>query len=339
VKSIAFFNHKGGVGKTTLVYHLAAMFSDLGVRVLAVDLDPQANLTAMCVDEEHFLELWPDGDHPDTMLGAVQPIMDGTGDVRLPGVVEVDPRFGLLAGDLGLSAFEGDLAQAWPNVLDRRVNAVRQTTAFARIQRRAAEEWLADLVLIDVGPNLGALNRTALIGAEHVVVPLAPDLFSLQGMRNLGPTLRQWRSEWRDRYVRNQSSGVELPEGEMQPLGYVVLQHAMRLDRPVLAYGRWMDQIPDAYRSELLQTVDEHVSSTVSDRYCLATLKNYRSLMPLAMEARRPMFDLRPADGALGAQQDAVRRCYNDFRDLALRIARALGIEPELTTLMRRHAP
>ena len=48
---VAFFNNKGGVGKTSLVYHLAWMYADLGVRVVAADLDPQANLTAAFIDE------------------------------------------------------------------------------------------------------------------------------------------------------------------------------------------------------------------------------------------------------------------------------------------------
>ena len=47
MKSITFFNNKGGVGKTSLIYHLAWMFAERGIKVLAVDLDPQANLTSM----------------------------------------------------------------------------------------------------------------------------------------------------------------------------------------------------------------------------------------------------------------------------------------------------
>ena len=54
MKTIAFFNNKGGVGKTSLVYHLAWMFADHGIKTLAVDLDPQANLTAMFLDEERL---------------------------------------------------------------------------------------------------------------------------------------------------------------------------------------------------------------------------------------------------------------------------------------------
>ena len=52
VKAIAFFNNKGGVGKTTLVYHLAWMYSELGFSVVAADLDPQANLSAIFLSED-----------------------------------------------------------------------------------------------------------------------------------------------------------------------------------------------------------------------------------------------------------------------------------------------
>jgi Mrp family chromosome partitioning ATPase len=58
VKTIAFFNNKGGVAKTSLVYHLAFMFAERGVSVVAIDLDPQANLSSMFVDEDRMETLW-----------------------------------------------------------------------------------------------------------------------------------------------------------------------------------------------------------------------------------------------------------------------------------------
>lgn len=323
MNSLAFFNNKGGVGKTSLVYHLAWMYADLGLKVLAADLDPQANLSSVFLDESRLEELWPDGDHPDTILGAVQPILRGTGDVATPHV-EVMPdndSIGLIVGDLGLSVFEDKLSDAWPRCLDRDEAAFRVISAFWRALNQAARQREADLVLVDVGPNLGAINRAALIAARHVVVPLAPDLFSLQGLRNLGPTLRRWRDEWADRLQRKPNTDLPLPPAAMNPAGYVILQHAVRLDRPVRAYERWMSRIPGEYRRAVLDETPPDGLQVAADPHCLATLKHYRSLMPLAMEARKPMFNLKPADGAIGSHLAAAQDCYKDFCTLARKIA------------------
>ncbi|MBN1911762.1 MAG: ParA family protein [Pirellulales bacterium] len=195
MKTIAFFNNKGGVGKTSLVYHLSWMFAEMGVNVVAADFDPQANLSAMFLPEDRLEQLWPDGEHPGTVLGCVAPIIRGVGDVKEPHVEPITDRLGLVVGDLGLSSFEDMLSAAWPYCMDRKENAFRHTSAFYRILLNASAQNDAELVLIDVGPNLGAINRAAIISADAVVVPLAPDLFSLQGLRNLGPSLRDWRGQ------------------------------------------------------------------------------------------------------------------------------------------------
>ena len=68
------------------------------------------------------------------------------------------------------------------------------------------------------------------------------------------------------------------------------------------------------------------LNSDSADPHLLAHLKDYRSLMPLAQEASKPMFMLKPADGAIGGQQAAVQECYRDFRDLALKIEDRIGL-------------
>jgi hypothetical protein len=122
----------------------------------------------------------------------------------------------------------------------------------------------------------------------------------------------------------------------MRPVGYIVLQHTVRTDRPVKAYDRWIAHIPQEYREHVL---DELVNSTIAvsnDPYCLALLKHYRSLMPLAQEAHKPMFYLKPADGAIGAHTKAVQGAYSDFKSLAQKIARQTNISlPPLPYLTR----
>ena len=322
MKCITVFNNKGGVGKTSLVYHLAWMYDKLDYNVLVADLDPQANLTSMFLDDDYLEERWTRDGAGGTIYSALRPLLEGTGDVTMPHVVEPETGIGLVAGDMLLSGAEDELSSQWPDCLDGRPRAFRVLSALWRVMRMAAEAIEADLILVDVGPNLGALNRAALVTADHVVVPLAPDLYSIQGLRNLGPTLRRWRQEWSERVQRNPVADLDVPGGEMMPIGYVVMQHAVRLNRPVKAYERWMDRIPDAYRNFVLNEAQPHSPFIDDDSNCLATLKHFRSLMPLAQEARKPMFELRPADGAIGGHANAVQDCYRDFRALAREIAR-----------------
>ena len=149
MKTVAFFNNKGGVGKTSLVYHLAWMFADRGVPVLAVDLDPQANLSSMFLNEERLAQMWDSGERSN-IFDSLQPLMNRTGDILPPHVEQVHERLGLIPGNLALSRFEDLLSENWPKCLDGQEAAFRVITAFHRIILSAAEQISAEVVLIDV---------------------------------------------------------------------------------------------------------------------------------------------------------------------------------------------
>ena len=327
---LTFFNNKGGVGKTSLVYHLSWIFSEMGKRVVAIDLDPQANLTSAFLAEEKLEELW-DADlvspKPCTIYRCVQPLME-VGDILEPITQCIRPSLHLVRGDLALAGFEDFLSQEWPNSLGsgNLLRAFRVLTAFWIVAQKAAGHHQADLILADVGPNLGAINRSALIGSDSVVIPLAADLFSLQGLRNLGPTLRRWRSDWSKRLDNWTSPSFPLPQGKMEALGYIVQQHSERLSRPVKAYDRWAARIPGVYRQSVLSDNSDPPPMT-SDPLCLARLKHYRSLVPMAQEARKPIFQLTSADGAIGSHSYAVQEARTDFNHLAQRILDRIAAE------------
>lgn len=320
VPVLTFFNNKGGVGKTSLVYHLSWIFSEMGKKIVAIDLDPQANLTSAFLPEEKLEELW-DADlilpKANTVYQCVRPLME-VGDIQEPITQRIRSNLHLVPGDLALAGFEDFLSQEWPNSLQsgNLLRAFRVLAAFWIVAQKAAEQHQADLILADVGPNLGAINRSALIGSDYVVIPLAADLFSLQGLRNLGPTLRRWRSDWSKRLDNWPSPPFPLPTGKMSALGYLVQQHSERLSRPVKAYDRWAARIPGVYRESVLS--DKSTPPLMAeDPLCLARLKHYRSLVPMAQEARKPIFQLTAADGAIGSHSYGVQEARKDFSSLA----------------------
>jgi chromosome partitioning protein len=250
-------------------------------------------------------------------------------DADNPYLAPINDSIGLLVGDLALSRLENELSIQWPLCLDGKERAYQVITSLWRMLAKAAKQRKADVVLIDVAPSLGALNRAALIAASDVVIPLVPDLYSIQGLKTLGSTLQDWRQEWGERLKKKPDLSLKMPTGKMTPVGYVLLQHAVRLDRPVKAYQRWHDRIPSVYRHSVL--AEQHSKGSIkvtpdNDPNCLAQIRHNRSLMPLAQEARKPMFLLTPADGALGGHFQAVQACRKDFHALALKIAKRCKI-------------
>lgn len=325
MKTIIFFNNKGGVGKTTLVYLFSWMLAELGHRCLAVDLDPQANLTSMFLSDEELEHVYSAETDRKTILAGIKPLDRGIGDIARVKIHKVAENIGLLAGDLELSLFEDKLSANWSKCIDGDEAAFRIVSSFHRIIKQEAEKFKADYCVIDVGPNFGAINRATLISADYVVVPMAADLFSLQGLKNLGERLGTWKTEWKDRYTRNRADDLELPNGKIEPLGYVVMQHGIKESRPVKSYLKWANRIPDVFNQYVLYN---NISSKVkveNDENCLALLKHYHSLIPMAMEVRKPIFLLKPADGAIGAHYQAVTRAYSDFKILTQNILQKIN--------------
>ena len=162
---IAFANQKGGVAKTTSTLNVGAAFSELGLRVLGIDMDPQANLS-MCqgVDTENLSASMYD------VLVRGTPIRE----VIHQGEIDIAASSIDLAGaELALSSMIGR-----ERALQRALEAVRG-------------EY--DYILIDTPPSLGLLTINALTAAESVIVPVQCEYLSLRGLSQLDRTLQMIR--------------------------------------------------------------------------------------------------------------------------------------------------
>ena len=152
---IAVANQKGGVGKTTTVVSLATALADLGERVLAVDLDPQAGLTFSL------------GLDPEDLERSIHQILGGTLTAS-EVIVETDDGVWLLPATLDLASAE---AQLFAMSLGRE-HVLRQALA------RVADDY--DTVLLDCSPSLGIVTINALTAATDVLIPLQCETLSHQ---------------------------------------------------------------------------------------------------------------------------------------------------------------
>lgn len=191
-KRLAIFNHKGGVGKTTLTVNIASAIASLGKNVLLVDSDPQCNLTSYLVEESVVDDLLDnsDGHAGRTVWSAVKPIVEATGELRDIEPFQLSkPRLFLLPGDIRLSEFEVELNQFWSDCFQRRLKGFRGTMALSALVDHVCNSANIDAVFFDSGPNIGALNRVILLDCDYFIVPAACDVFSVRALKTLGHTL------------------------------------------------------------------------------------------------------------------------------------------------------
>ena len=331
MKTIAFFNSKGEVGKTLIVYHLSQMIAQMGIRVIVADLDPQANLSAMFMDDDELSRVWEDGP---TIYTALLPLIQGTGDL-VPFAKQQEENIFLITGDIRLSSYEDLLSSEWAKCLEGDMSSMRSfrvETAFFRIIQDATDKHKADYAFIDVGPNLGAINRAALLACDYIITPLSPDLFSWQGLNNMGPTLENWRKGWKQRIKAfngmPEKEDLKLPSGNIKPLGYTPMLFTVYAPRLKNSYQRWKDKMPLAFAKLTDSKINE--MDTVSfdqDPNCLGVLKDYRSMVSIAQEMHKPMFNLTAADGMIDGHMISVRKCHKDFRQLADKIMDKISLE------------
>jgi chromosome partitioning protein len=162
-ETLIFSNQKGGVGKTTLTRELGIYLSTLGHKVLLVDCDPQGNLTK------------------GVMEGLDGGLFDALSTEGFPPMKLTQTLY-LYAGDIRLA------------VLER--NLIGEIDAYTRLRTLLAESFISDyeFVFLDTPPSLGVLTINALTAARHLVVPMSPSLYSMQGTNDLLDTVSKVRA-------------------------------------------------------------------------------------------------------------------------------------------------
>jgi cellulose biosynthesis protein BcsQ len=282
MRIISVFNNKGGVGKTTLTYHMANALSEMGKKVLIIDADPQCNLTIYALKQDYIHNLWATEDpfidegfetsknklsnkqyneiinHPRSLHFLLKPTEEGTGDhEKLPPPVELNSKdLHIIPGRLTLHLYEEKVASRWTDIYRGEPLAIRTITKIRSIAEKYGELYGYDYVIIDTSPSLGSLNKVIISTVDGFFVPAAPDLFSLYGIKNIGKALSSWKEEFDIIYklISNEKRHV-FPKNFVTFLGYTIYNA-----KKYTGYNEWdLAKAHLNYAKKIPATIEENI--------------------------------------------------------------------------------
>ena len=287
MKTISIFNNKGGVGKTTLTFHLAHALAEMGHRTLVVDLDPQCNLTILGMDEEALHEIWLEEDafvddfqaardkHTPKDLEQIlnrtrsihfllKPAEDGTAETgKLPPPYRLANNLDLIPGRLTMHMYEDKIAGRWSDVYQGDPLAIRTVTRPRDLAEAYAKQNGYAFVIMDTSPSLGTLNKVIISTADGFLIPCMPDMFSLYGVRNIGNALTVWKKQFDTIYhLLSQEKRRVFPAKYVRLLGFTIYNAKKYAGTPwdlAKAHYNYAQKIPGAIKQFIPVGVREHL--------------------------------------------------------------------------------
>ena len=316
--TIAMFNNKGGVGKTTLTNNIAAFIAEkMQKRVLVIDCDPQCNTTQLLMGQEFAIELYWEqtiSSQITTISDILQPIEDGDSKISsdfIP-IKSSETRFNvdLIPGNPKFSIIEDRLGSAWHELLGGDIGGIRKTNWNTFLIDKIKNNY--DFVFYDLGPSLGSINRSVLIGCDYFITPMGTDIFSILGIRNIS----EWLSAWINLYEKSLHLSEERFPGRLKSfsisnqikikhgyLGYTIQQYITKskqgVRRPTKAYEEIINNVPKVVESSLQTYINKNFNSSGLK---LGDVPHLYSLIPLAQSNSCPISKLKGADGLVGTQ-------------------------------------
>lgn len=321
-KTLSIFNNKGGVGKTTLTFHLAHALAELGKKTLIVDLDPQCNLTILAMDHEELHAIWEAEDsfisdfqaalntngqnQLDTLLQStrtihflLKPTEDGQSDLSsMPEPQVLSRNLHLIPGRLTLHTYEEKISNRWSDALRGDPLAIRTISKPRIIALEYARRNNYDFVIFDTSPSLGILNKTIISTVDGFVIPCGPDMFSLYGIRNIGNSLKAWKKDFEILHtLLPEDKKKYFPENFVKLLGYTIYnakKYASKSNRWDLAtaHFNYAKQIPVLISSYIEKAIWEKIPTEILKEPIggTAVMHTHNTLPNMAQKYHTPMW-------------------------------------------------
>lgn len=317
MKAFCVFNNKGGVGKTTLLCNLAAFLSiKKSKKVLVVDADPQCNATAYMFDEKVLDELYGTQKESETINLLITSLKKSKGYSSVPVRRSHGFQVDVVPGDPRFSLAEDFLAKDWFDATNGEERGLKTTLLFDALVKWARKRNY-DYVFFDIGPSLGAINRTVLLSCDYFILPMSSDIFSLRGLQNIEVAIGGWKKGLhRGLDIYRDENGADFSPNDhdaykpssLKFLGYVTQQYTAKTvsgkKQPVDAYEKIIRKIAPAIKKHLVDSLNDGLAIN----YKLGEIPYFHSLVPMAQTSNKPIFYLKSSDGIVGAHFEKVRQ-------------------------------
>ena len=335
MKAIAMFNNKGGVGKTTLLCNLAAYIQkQLYKNVLVIDADPQCNTSTYVLDDDQFEKVYENLGNENkvfTIADLADPLVDGQGYIEDFKVLKSQNfDFDMIPGDPRFATYEDFLAGEWKDVKSNELRGIRSTMLFIHFIGQCQKY---DYVFFDMGPSLGAINRSVLLACDYFITPMSADVFSLLALDNIGKSLSEWKklfNEGVDGLPLDKKSKISNLKKvcDIKFLGYVEQQYIMKTvdskKRAVRAYEKILSRIPKEMKEKVILPINDEVKKDYD--YKIGSIPNFYSLIPMSQTVHKPIFDLVNTDGVVGAHYQKVK----DYESVIASVADSIFMNMEV---------
>lgn len=318
-KRIALYNHKGGVGKTTLTVNIASALASLGKKVLVVDSDPQANLTSYLIDEEEMDHMMENSDSPNgqTIWTAISKTSNGNGEINFVQPIKTRIKdLYLVPGDIKMAEFEMNLVDFWSDSFARRKSGYFGINALSDYVSALIEKFKFDFVFYDTGPNIGSLNKVILLDVDFFVIPTACDLFSRRAVKSLGYTLSKWMVDWFD-ILDVAPATVGLMKGSPQFLGYIPQRYSLYNGKMKITDAKYISQIEKSVLKDVIKVLAKtNPKFRMESKFSLklGQVQDYQSLVQLSYQEHLPLFEVK------SGEKRKVETAKEEFMNIATNI-------------------
>ena len=327
--TLTFFNHKGGVGKTTLTVNVADTLVDNGLRVLLIDADPQCNLTSFYLNEPVLDTLLGESDDVNggTLWSAIKPVVDGKGPIKEVNAYEIRDGLYLCPGDVLLADYEEELPAAWTGSFARKERDYDVMCALSRAAREMGERYGVDIVMYDIGPNVGPLNRAVLLDSDFFATPVAADLFSLRALTTVGRSTARWIADWNTvRSLATSANQKALLHGKPIYLGYITSAYKVSSGRTsTRPHEYWEGKIAPRVSTRVanvLRNLDPSLVPFTTNK--LASIKDFHSLAPQAQDYGIAIGKLRGMVNS--GYNEQIAEAASEFQGLAHEIRKRIKV-------------